>query len=141
MISQELIAFLAHYYGILPGYWDIWGSYHETSMETRMAILNAMGIDVSDETRLRREFENILEELRWKVPPVVSIDEGNPLVVCLNCSEGLIPQWLDWSIFREDGTLVGEGRLYRDDLKISPFGTHWGNSHGVASRGFDLGEF
>ena len=121
MISQELIAFLAHYYGILPGYWDIWGSYHETSMETRVAILNAMGIDASDETRLIREFENILEELRWKVPPVVSIDEGNPLVVCLNCSEELIPQWLDWSIFREDGTLVGEERLYRDDLKISPW--------------------
>jgi len=119
MMFQELLTFLAHYYGILPGYWDIWGSYHETSLETQMAILNVMGIDTSDEGRLIREFDNVFEGLRWKITPVTSVDEGNPLVVCLSCSEELIPQWLEWSIFKEDRTLVEEGRLNRNDLKIS----------------------
>ncbi|MEJ5301559.1 MAG: 4-alpha-glucanotransferase [Thermodesulforhabdaceae bacterium] len=116
---QTMISFLAHYYGILPGYWDIWGTHHETSIETKAAILNAMGVDASDELKVRTEIEEVFSKLQWEIPPVVSLDEGDPLVIHFNCFEKLIPYQLEWSLFKEDGTFVGEGRFRLDDLKIS----------------------
>src|SRR5262245_36603191 len=63
--------------GIDPGYWDIWGNYHETSVETKQAILRAMGIPAGDSgelsdalaLRARREWSRLS-------PPAVLALEG-----------------------------------------------------------------
>ena len=52
--EQELLRELAERYGIASEYHDIWGQWHETSPQTRRAILEAMGVRVASPDALRR---------------------------------------------------------------------------------------
>ncbi len=52
--EQELLRQLAERYGIASEYHDIWGQRHETSVQTRRAILEAMGLRVESADGLRR---------------------------------------------------------------------------------------
>ncbi len=55
---EELIAELAALCGISPEYWDIAGRKHVTTIETKKAILEAMGIDVGSSDTLLREIRS-----------------------------------------------------------------------------------
>lgn len=52
--EQQLLQKLAECYGIAAGYNDVWGQRHETSDETRRAILEAMGVPVSSAEAMRQ---------------------------------------------------------------------------------------
>ena len=52
--EQELLRELAECYGIASDYHDIWSQRHETSAQTRRAILDAMGVQVESADALRR---------------------------------------------------------------------------------------
>ncbi|MCX7822601.1 MAG: 4-alpha-glucanotransferase [Syntrophobacterales bacterium] len=121
---EDLLSLLAHYFGILPGYWDIEGKYHRTSMETQRAILGSMGIRAYEESEAHAEIENILEKLRWHIPPVVSIDEGEVPRVSFTCCEGFIPTHLNWTLYEyavETNNIfyVTEGRIEQSELTVS----------------------
>jgi len=64
-------------HGIGPGFWDIWGRYHETTPATMQAILRAMGFPADTSEQLerslaaeaRREWERLL-------PPAIVTGES-----------------------------------------------------------------
>jgi len=58
---EELVKQAAEACGIIEGYYDIWGKHHPTSVETKIEILRAMGVDV-------RSSESLLKFARSKDP-------------------------------------------------------------------------
>ena len=56
--EEDLLRELADRYGIAPDYYDIWGQRHETSAQTRRAILDAMGVRVESADAMRRALED-----------------------------------------------------------------------------------
>lgn len=133
MNFHALISCLADYYGILPGYWDIWGNYHQISLETQIAILAAMGLRVENDAEARIEISRILESLTWKVPCVASTDEGASLRVTISCHDDLVPSYLDWSVAElseeqdnpfssqttDENARHWSGRIHRSEFAIS----------------------
>lgn len=53
--QDELILELSALCGIVPEYWDIFGTKHVTTIETRKAVLRAMGFDIDSMDDLLRE--------------------------------------------------------------------------------------
>lgn len=129
MDFRNLLLCVANYYGILSGYWDIRGTYHETSLETRLALLSAMGLKIENEIDLRAAIDSIIEELRWNIPPVVSLDSGDEINVYFNCHKNLIPSYIDWVIYEhpagdeESGQNmiypIAEGRVVWGEFTVS----------------------
>ena len=54
-IMQQRIDELADLYGVLPGYWDIFGTWHAISPETKKSILTAMKLKVGSVTDIEEE--------------------------------------------------------------------------------------
>ena len=52
--EHELLRELAERYGVASDYHDIWGQRHETSDQTRRAILDAMGVRVESPDTMQR---------------------------------------------------------------------------------------
>jgi 4-alpha-glucanotransferase len=78
---DELILRLSELCGIVPEYWDIFGRKHETTIETRKAILKAMRLEVGSIDDIIREIRD-RESRPWKdfVEPVQVISvESQPL--------------------------------------------------------------
>jgi 4-alpha-glucanotransferase len=91
--------------GIEPGYWDIWGRYHDTTTAAKQAILQALGIAAGDANQLeqslaaltRREWDRLAppsvvcgESEEQSIPlnlPVESLGEKARMVV--HCENGL----------------------------------------------------
>jgi 4-alpha-glucanotransferase len=63
--EHELLLHLAGRYGIAPDYHDIWGQRHETSDDTRRAILSAMGVQADTADAIRRALA-ALDEAPWR---------------------------------------------------------------------------
>jgi 4-alpha-glucanotransferase len=65
---EQLLARAAALSGVDPGFWDIWGKYHETTRDAQRSILRAKGFDATDAASLeaslaaqtRREWERLL---------------------------------------------------------------------------------
>src|SRR5262245_53953516 len=83
---EELLDEAAKECGLDPGYWDIWGRYHEIGVQAKQSIVRAMGIDARDveslaaslAARRRREWE------RLSAPAIVVVEAptvGLPLNV------------------------------------------------------------
>ena len=51
---EQLLDRAATLCGIGPGFWDIWGTYHETTREAKQAILRAKGLDAAGAASLER---------------------------------------------------------------------------------------
>ncbi len=64
-MEESLVHELARLAGIVPYYFDIWGNRHDVSVETKRALLKAMGFRGGCEADLRREIEKRL------LPPVI----------------------------------------------------------------------
>ena len=64
---EQLLDRAASLSGIEPGYWDIWGRYHQTSPAAKQAILQALGTAAGNSEQLeesmiaftRREWERL----------------------------------------------------------------------------------
>ncbi len=81
----QLLDRAATRYGIDPGFWDIWGRYHETSNAAKQAILGALGVEAGDRealerslaARTRRDWERLLA-------PAIVADESDAAELLLN---------------------------------------------------------
>ena len=60
MGTSEALSRAASLWGIEPGYWDLWGHYHEACPEVRRAILQSLGVPACDEAQLTAAVEERL---------------------------------------------------------------------------------
>ncbi len=51
---EQLLARAASLFGIEEGFSDIWGHYHQTTVEAKQAILRALGADAGSAEELER---------------------------------------------------------------------------------------
>jgi 4-alpha-glucanotransferase len=104
---------LALLYGIEPGYWDIWGHYHETPAATKQAILEAMGKPAGDAQAVERSLTDAVRA-DWErlVPPAIVVSESSEPELLLNISADRLGEHARISVRREDGqTAESEVRL------------------------------
>ncbi|MBK8907448.1 MAG: 4-alpha-glucanotransferase [Rhodospirillales bacterium] len=73
---------LAEFAGIEPRYYDIWGTLHEASDQTKRSLLAAMGIPADDDAQVADSMRR-LEDDSWQhpLPPVLVVREGTSVVV------------------------------------------------------------
>ncbi|MBZ5726533.1 MAG: 4-alpha-glucanotransferase [Acidobacteriia bacterium] len=101
---QQLLDRAATLYGIDPGFWDIWGRYHETATEARQAILGALGVDARDRESLerslaahtRREWERLLA-------PATVAGESETAELYLNVPAESLGERARFQVTPEDG--------------------------------------
>jgi 4-alpha-glucanotransferase len=113
--EEELLRELADGYGIAPDYHDIWGRRHETSAQTRRAILDAMGVRVESADAMRRALEG-RADAPWRqvCDPVHVVREGQPagrwsvrVPACEEEDGGIV---LSWDVRDESGAVRQQGR-------------------------------
>ena len=102
---QEALSRAAALWGIEPGYWDIWGEWHQTSSSIQSAILESLGVASGSLDDLDAAVENRLR-LEWTAltPPVHVVSESEtppeiPVRIPLAAGECSIRVELEW----EDG--------------------------------------
>lgn len=122
---KELVDRLAPLCGIEPEYIDIWGNHHRTSLETKLAILKALGLETRNEESLRGELSN-LEEKRFLEPVLVrtqkELSKGFPIYL----SDKSIPRNFEIEISGDNGKIWG--RKFREGYQ-PPRGKLGVNSH------------
>jgi 4-alpha-glucanotransferase len=82
---EQLLDRAASQAGIEPGYWDIWGQYHRTTVTAAQAILQALGIAAGDAHQLEESLTAITRR-EWQrlAPPSVVCGESDDQSVPLN---------------------------------------------------------
>jgi 4-alpha-glucanotransferase len=113
--EQTLLATLAERAGIVTDYYDIAGTLHLTSDDTRRAILTAMGFTVDSSASLTQALRE-WDEAPWQRPcdPVRILREGETgtSVSCYlaleDGKEGSVA--VEWQIRDETNTVVQEGQ-------------------------------
>ncbi len=95
---------LAERVGIEPFYHDIWGNRRDTSRETQVALISAMGLDVGSGEAITRSLRTV-EERPWRrmLPPVLVLDEGAALSVPVSVPAGMEDATLIWTLSQEGG--------------------------------------
>ncbi|MCP5120129.1 MAG: 4-alpha-glucanotransferase [bacterium] len=102
---QKALDRAAAAWGIDPGYWDIWGSWHVTTPHVQREILTAMGVGAQTLDGLNRA----LEERLWKewnslAPKVLVVSENaDPAEVSLRLPMALEDRALRVELEWEDG--------------------------------------
>jgi len=123
-IHEELINELADLSGIIPEYWDIFGSKHITPIETKKAILKSMKLNINSEESIKNEiyaqkarpWNRFLEPVK-----VISVNE-QPFKISIHVpveerEEDKV--YISWSIRNEEGKKIDEFALSRNELTIS----------------------
>lgn len=132
------IEHLASLYGIGQSYLDWRGEPREVSLESRSAILAALGIDVSDERAIESAISQH-ETVRWTrpLPPVAVFEIDGPIGVSISMPAELGARFVEWSVTLESGEIERgndsleelavleqaeiEGRTYvRRELRLPP---------------------
>ncbi len=101
---EHLLDRAASEYGIDPGYWDIWGKYHATSVQAKQAILGALGVPAGNAEQLRdalaararREWERLL-------PPALVVSERAPGELPVSVPTELLGERAIGTLRTEDG--------------------------------------
>jgi len=105
---------LAKSYGIEPFYWDIEGTQHVATNETKLHLLAAMGVPVTDEDSVagaRAEFE--LKKWKTLLPPTVIFHAGrSELELELRLPSAQAAATLSWEL-RETGF---SGTIFLDSV-------------------------
>ena len=113
--EQALLATLAERAGIAADYYDIAGTLHVTSNDTRRAILAAMGFAVDSAASLTEALRE-WDEAPWQRPcdPVRILrggETGAPLSCCLALEDGKEGSVaVEWQIRDEANAMVQEGQ-------------------------------
>ena len=114
--EQTLLATLAERAGIANDYYDIAGTLHQTSDDTRRAILTAMGFTVDSAASLTQALQE-WDEAPWRRPcePVRVLRDGEtePAPFCyLALEEGKEQSVaMEWKILNETNVLVRQGKM------------------------------
>lgn len=95
---------LAGLVGIEPFYHDIWGNRRETSEATKRALVGAMGLDTDGDTAVEASLRRV-EDADWQrlLPPVMVLEEGEPLDLSVALPTGLEQAVLSWTLREEGG--------------------------------------
>src|SRR5512137_1618506 len=114
--KDSLLSKLADQVGIAAEYYDIAGTRHVTTDDTKRAILTAMGFRVHSMEALAVSLRQ-WEERGWRQPcePVLVIREGQAgvqLVCCLALEDGEERRvQLQWDVYDETGAAIHSGQV------------------------------
>jgi 4-alpha-glucanotransferase len=90
--------------GIEPGFWDIWGRYHQTTAEAKQAILRALGVAAGSGEELKRGLA-AMERAEWQrlAPPVLVTGEAPQIELTLSLPVEIMGERVHIQVRREDG--------------------------------------
>ncbi len=120
---ESLIHELAELKGLVPDYWDVFGTRHFTTIETKKAVLKAMGKRIDSEDALRQEIE--AERRRpWDTfiePVLVFTFSGQPvtLSVYVPVAEGRERELVIAFTFRDEQDGRDDFSLSGGDIVVS----------------------
>jgi 4-alpha-glucanotransferase len=97
---EELESGAASLWGIEPGYWDIWGTYHETQPGVRRAILRSLGVPADDRESLQEAVRARLRQ-QWTrlTPPTLVLSPsaaGFPVALPAEAAPGSVAVEIRW---------------------------------------------
>lgn len=80
---EALVEELARMHGILPEYWDIFGTRHITTTDTKKSVLEAMHVKTGTEQEIAEEIAAARARMQQRVLPPVAVCSVNkqPLVI------------------------------------------------------------
>jgi 4-alpha-glucanotransferase len=99
---SHALAELAHAFGVATEYWDWQGNHVIVSAATISAVLEALGLESSDDAGITRSLA-VVADRAWRrtLPPIVVCREGGTPWVPMHLPHGEMPQvW----VLLEDGT-------------------------------------
>lgn len=98
---------LSRLYGISPSYHDWRGQLREVSVESRAAILAALGVNATDE-RAAESAISQHETIRWTrlLPPVAVVEVDRPIAVPVAVASELPAKSLTWTVTLESGNVL-----------------------------------
>jgi len=101
---EQLLDRAATRAGIEPGYWDIWGRHHDTTVAAKQAILEALGIAAGTVEQLEQSLA-ALTRREWErlAPPSVVCDDAGEQELPLNLPVESLGERARLVIRREDG--------------------------------------
>ena len=101
---EQLLERAAGVCGIDPGFWDIWGKYHDTSAEAKRAIVSAMGLACGSVAELQRALAD-RERREWErlAPACVVTGEVEAPELSLNVPADCLGERAHIRVRREDG--------------------------------------
>ncbi len=101
---EQLLDRAASLCGIDPGFWDIWGRYHQTSVEAKQALLRALGMDASGPAELERALAR-RTQANWErlVDPVTVAAESAAAELPLRIPVECLGDRAGVTVTREDG--------------------------------------
>lgn len=120
---------LAALHGIGQSYYDWRGELREVSLESRAAILAALGVDTSDE-RAAESAISQHETVRWTrlLPSVAVVAVDQTISVPISLSKDLAARSLDWKVTLETGH-VRSGKVDLSQLSVLEEGTAEGRAY------------
>ncbi|HKE27789.1 MAG TPA: 4-alpha-glucanotransferase [Bryobacteraceae bacterium] len=116
-------------FGIEPGFWDIWGKYHGTTVQAKQTILAALGVAAGTAEELDRSLAG-LARAEWQrlTPPVVVTGESAAVELPLHIPLELLAERARFEVRGEDGeTTLCEMQLaeLRQDASVEMDGRTW----------------
>ena len=112
---EQLLDRAASLFGIAPGYWDIWGRYHNVPAAARQDILQAMGIAAGDATLLAQSLSDLVRR-EWQrlLPPVFVTLESESVEFTVNVAAESLGEHLQVTLLRESGDCSEHSFLLAD---------------------------
>ncbi|MEP7361925.1 MAG: 4-alpha-glucanotransferase [Acidobacteriota bacterium] len=129
----------AESFGIQPEYWDIFGNRHELTPELAQRLLQAIGLDASDEVSLRQGLAERTRQEWERMAPPVAVVEQDALHVALKAPDepGAILHWrleleggvseegqVEWSSLKALGSHAGQQEREWTLVSMVPLGYH-----------------
>jgi 4-alpha-glucanotransferase len=101
---EQLLDRAAAVCGIEPGYWDIWGKYHATTVAVRQSILATLGVPAANAEELRGSLA-ALTRREWErlLPPAVVLSESAAPELPMNVPAESLGDRARLLIHQEDG--------------------------------------
>lgn len=112
------LARLAHACGIEHGYHDIWGNWHALREDTARRLLDAMGIDATNDEAIEAALRSLDAE-RWSdlLPPVCVRRENEPVAIPVALTAGEDDGPVHWNL-REEGGIEHAGTLVAHEHEL-----------------------
>ena len=104
---EQLLERAASLCGIGPGFWDIWGKYHETSREAMQAILHAKGFDATSAESLARSLaEHARRDWERLLPHSIVTGESDELELPVHVRAECLGEAVRFEIRAEFGSVA-----------------------------------
>src|SRR5436190_13856081 len=101
---EQLLDRAATLCGVGPGFWDIWGEYHETTSDAKRSILPAKGYDADDAASLERSLAaRTRHDCDRLLPQSIVTGESDHMEAPLNVPVESLEELVRFLIRAEDG--------------------------------------